>query len=292
MGDIWIKVKTNFWTSPEVSEIGIEASVLFLMANAWCEEHLTDGHVPQRIVKVLTKNGQIFVKESTRNPQRLVKKLTKIGWFIQVENGYQIANWEKWHKTKAQINHEKELTLERKRRQRAKRDVTEMSRRDKEACHGDVTASDNRYQITDITKESKEKTKTGSEIPTSVEVELALKKQVQKKRSRISESWTPKESSLAWLKSRQDLSSVRADPETEKFKNYHTAKGSLMLDWDAAWRNWMIRAKDFAPAKSQNQKSNSKPSSEEIIRRASEAVFGNEDPGESRGKIIDIREAF
>lgn len=34
--------------------------------------------------------------------------------------------------------------------------------------------------------------------------------------------------------------------ETEKFLDYHRAKGSTFKDWTAAWRNWMRNAKRFA----------------------------------------------
>lgn len=35
------------------------------------------------------------------------------------------------------------------------------------------------------------------------------------------------------------ISATYAATVFENFKNYHLAKGSLMLDWDAAWRTWV-----------------------------------------------------
>lgn len=35
--------------------------------------------------------------------------------------------------------------------------------------------------------------------------------------------------------------------ETDKFLNYHRSKGTRFSDWVAAWRNWMLKAQDFAP---------------------------------------------
>lgn len=35
--------------------------------------------------------------------------------------------------------------------------------------------------------------------------------------------------------------------ETEKFLDYHRAKGTKFVDWTAAWRNWMRRAVEWAP---------------------------------------------
>lgn len=48
------------------------------------------------------------------------------------------------------------------------------------------------------------------------------------------------------LKSAADKG-VRVDVELPKFKDFHTGKGSVMLDWQAAWRTWCSNAKQFAP---------------------------------------------
>jgi epoxyqueuosine reductase QueG len=35
--------------------------------------------------------------------------------------------------------------------------------------------------------------------------------------------------------------------ETEKFLDWHRAKGSLFKDWNAAWRSWIRKAAEFNP---------------------------------------------
>ena len=37
--------------------------------------------------------------------------------------------------------------------------------------------------------------------------------------------------------------------ELQKFSDYHKGKGSVMADWQAAWRTWMGNASQFHPAK-------------------------------------------
>lgn len=49
------------------------------------------------------------------------------------------------------------------------------------------------------------------------------------------ESWAIKEG----------ISAAVIAPETEKFRDYHRAKGSVMKDWAAAWRNWMRNSVTF-----------------------------------------------
>ena len=35
--------------------------------------------------------------------------------------------------------------------------------------------------------------------------------------------------------------------EHAKFKDHYKSSGKAMKDWDATWRNWMRRVKEFAP---------------------------------------------
>lgn len=39
--------------------------------------------------------------------------------------------------------------------------------------------------------------------------------------------------------------------ETERFLDYHRAKGSTFRDWSAAWRNWVRRAVEYRPGRPQ-----------------------------------------
>lgn len=38
---------------------------------------------------------------------------------------------------------------------------------------------------------------------------------------------------------------VNAANETDKFINYHTAKGTKFRNWESAWRNWIIKADEY-----------------------------------------------
>ena len=54
----------------------------------------------------------------------------------------------------------------------------------------------------------------------------------------------PNESGLAYTESRKVSLSI----ELESFRNWHTAKGSTMKDWQAAWRTWCDKAVEFGRA--------------------------------------------
>lgn len=47
----------------------------------------------------------------------------------------------------------------------------------------------------------------------------------------------------AWA--REKAPGIDLAHETEKFRNYHQAKGTTFKDWAAAWRNWMTKAVEY-----------------------------------------------
>ena len=67
-------------------------------------------------------------------------------------------------------------------------------------------------------------------------------------RTRIKADWQPDSVGSEYAREH----GVDAAAETENFRDYHLARGSLMADWAAAWRTWVRNAVRFAskaPAK-------------------------------------------
>jgi hypothetical protein len=48
----------------------------------------------------------------------------------------------------------------------------------------------------------------------------------------------------AWARER--VSAINLARETEKFVNHAHAHDRRQVDWEAAWRNWMLKAQEFA----------------------------------------------
>lgn len=62
--------------------------------------------------------------------------------------------------------------------------------------------------------------------------------------TRLASDWTPSPDCAAYAVQR-GMTSARIQIETEKFRNYWTAKsgaGATKRDWEATWRNWIITA--------------------------------------------------
>jgi DNA-binding transcriptional MocR family regulator len=60
----------------------------------------------------------------------------------------------------------------------------------------------------------------------------------KKKRQTIPKTYPMTDSHKKYATDR-GLAETYAQNVFENFKNHHTAKGTLMLDWDAAWRTWV-----------------------------------------------------
>ena len=73
-------------------------------------------------------------------------------------------------------------------------------------------------------------------LPNTQPIAVAKKK----RQSQLPDDFTPNEAGAA------AAAGLDLGTELDAFKNYHEAKGTLMLDWQAAWRTWCGNARKFA----------------------------------------------
>jgi hypothetical protein len=59
-----------------------------------------------------------------------------------------------------------------------------------------------------------------------------------KRKTPLPANWAPTPEQRQWVVERYLASDSQIDRQVEKFVDYHRQKGSLMVDWPAAWRNW------------------------------------------------------
>jgi hypothetical protein len=84
-----------------------------------------------------------------------------------------------------------------------------------------------------------------STAPTRIEHRKEHRKGKTKKSSGFRELWKPSPQCIATL-TEKGHSTAEIDAELEPFKDYHLMKGSVFVDWDAAFRTWMRNARKFA----------------------------------------------
>lgn len=67
-------------------------------------------------------------------------------------------------------------------------------------------------------------------------------RELVKRAKQLPDGWTPSTSHRGLA----GTLGLDADDEAERFRDFHTAKGSVMKDWEAAFRTWLRNANRFA----------------------------------------------
>ncbi|RPH75613.1 hypothetical protein EHM76_01250 [bacterium] len=111
----WFKVDDGFHSHPKVIDLPLEAAGLWAKAGSWSADQLTDGFVPNKILKHL--GGKVRVAE-----QLVTAKLWE-----KVEDGYQFHDWKQHQPTKTQVLERRDKTREKVRKFRERNRVTDAS---------------------------------------------------------------------------------------------------------------------------------------------------------------------
>lgn len=108
----------------------------------------------------------------------------------------------------------------------------------------------------------------GSPIPVvgSGAPDGAASERKAKRKAALPSDWKPNEGHH----SQAGKNGLNVELEAEQFRDYHTAKGSVMLDWEAAFRTWLRNAKKFADrdAKAGRPKANEDAAQALLARQA------------------------
>jgi hypothetical protein len=81
------------------------------------------------------------------------------------------------------------------------------------------------------------------------EIENGASAPSPKKGSQVPEGWEPSLETLELLRTKKGFPPGIIASELERFRDYHRSKGSVFKDFEAAFRNWMSNAREFATAR-------------------------------------------
>jgi len=87
----------EFWGNPKVREAGKDAVLMYLAGNSYCNQFMTDGLIT--FASVATVANLAF----QRNPDKAIKALIDNRLWIKDRKGYQVNDYLKYNKSKAQI---------------------------------------------------------------------------------------------------------------------------------------------------------------------------------------------
>lgn len=232
----YARVDDQFTEHPKVLEVGPLGEALWLRGLLYASRNLTDGFVP---TAYLRRMGDMDAIEQA-------DRLEKAGLWHGCEGGYRIHDYADWQRSKEEVAAISQVRAEAGRRGGLARASNEANAkqvaskpRSKTQAYTD-TASD-----TDTDTEQNRVERAGADAPPGTGAAGAPK---PKRSKAIDADWTPDDTVIRALDD-EGFRAGEVHRELIKFHDHFKATGKPMKDWNAAFKNWMRRSREFAPAR-------------------------------------------
>lgn len=236
----WVRVDDSFYDHPKFAKAGPLGIAQWLAALAWSNRNLQNGKVPKSVSRRLLDwegvawkmwGNDLFGAGEDAEADEVSELLVDCGLWEAADGGYLIHDYDKYQPSAEQIQAARlEVSKKKsdagrkgaaKRWQNGKPDGTAIAEGMAKPKQNDSPNPN----PNSVSKETERRKKT-SALPPDFEITDGMFKWAQKK----------------------GLSDPVIVREGEKFINHHRAKGSKMLDWNAAWRTWILRCLEYNPA--------------------------------------------
>lgn len=104
----WFKVDDGFWSHPKVLNLSDEAVALWVRAGSYCCQHLTDGFVSSKILRVLGE-------------EKAASELVDSGLWKEIKTGYKFHDWAEYQETSDAVKERRKQARDRMRKVRERR---------------------------------------------------------------------------------------------------------------------------------------------------------------------------
>jgi hypothetical protein len=226
----WFKVDDGFHGHPKVVELSLEAVGVWTLAGSWCASYLTDGEIGLKSIQRLGGS------------QEQANELVYAGLWTEPEPGlFQFKDWGDYQPLKAAVEAEREAARERMKRVRgASAGVKRPPEPSPEVLRvvPDVVRPN-------IDGTSEEVRPTPSLPFPSQPVPSSSRRSPETK---LPEGWKPNDAH------RQKAAEKHLDAMmlAEGFRNHAETNDRRARNWDAAFRNWILKATPGTPPQSRN----------------------------------------
>lgn len=212
----WFKIDDTFAMHEKVMAAGNPAIGLWARAGAWSMQQLTDGFVPDHVLRVLG------TPKERRN-------LVEVSLWDEVKGGVQFRNWEERQPTKDQVEAARQAAADRQRHARERAKSQRESRCDTGVSHGppDPTRPD-----------PTPKSSVGGdglEEPAAAPPAKSRKKPAKP----LPADWRP----TADHHTRCIDSGLDPATELAKFRAHAEANDRRQVNWNAAFTQWLLTAR-------------------------------------------------
>jgi hypothetical protein len=215
----WFKVDDGFAFHPKAIMAGNSALGLWVRAGAWCGANLTDGALPRHMIGTFGAQA------------RDAKKLVSVGLWVEIEDGYQFHEWNLMQPTKADVEAERAANRARQKEWRDKK----------------------RSGVTDTATDTVSNAVT-NDAPSRPDPTRPIEEEAKASSSRraaelpLPTAWKP--TAAHEEKAKEKFLDVNLTAEA--FRNHAEANDRRARNWDAAFRNWILKATPGTPAASRN----------------------------------------
>lgn len=240
----WVKMSDDYYDNPKLAAAGPLAELLWARSIAWSNRNQQDGKVPRATARSLGA----FAEDFGSTWQTLTAALERANLWHVSDDGWEIHDYLDYQRSSAQI---RELTEARSKAGKkgaegrwgseegvAPADPVEESVDLATDCQPDSNGHGKPHGLAIAESPSQSQSPSAAQPPTVLAAKAAKKRGTQ-----APDSFDVTADLAAWASKK----GVRFDlaAETETFLDWHRAKGSVMRDWDAAWRTWITKAQEF-----------------------------------------------
>lgn len=227
---VWFKVDDNLAFHHKAIAAGNPAMGLWVRAGSACAQQLTDGFIHDHMIAALGTTSQ-------------AKRLVDVGLWSRVKGGYKFNGWEERQPSKAIVEAERAAAADRMREFRAKKKGATQKASPQVSELRSENVQPNERRTNGEVREmfgNPDPTRPDPTHISTTPADAAPKKEA-KNRTPVPAAFKPNAKHYEKAKSLN----LDADVEAEKFCDYHLAKGTKNLSWDAAFNNWLRMADEF-----------------------------------------------
>lgn len=221
----WFKVDDAFHGHPKVMELSPAAVGVWTLAGSWCANYLTDGEIKLPVVRRLGATDD------------MIQELVTAGLWIDLGGAYQFKDWDEYQPLKEEVMAERNAARERMKAVRAKKKGVERSPEQLTNVQPNDTGTfDGTSEEVRVTPSLSLSLSLPDPLPGSSRKKPAVK---------LPASWKPNSTHTQYAKDE----GIALDFQAERFRTHAEANDRHIVNWDAAFKNWLLKAERTVRAK-------------------------------------------
>jgi hypothetical protein len=221
----WFKVDDAFHGHPKVMELSPAAVGVWTLAGSWCANYLTDGEIKAGVVRRFGADDA------------MIQELVNAGLWIDIGGAYQFKDWDEYQPLKEEVEAERNAARDRMKAVRAKKKGVERSPEQPANVHPNNTGTFGG---------TSEEVRVTPSLPAPSHPDPSSSRRSPERS--LPEDWKPN------VGHQEKAAAKHLDVRflAESFRNHAATNDRRARDWDAAFRNWILKATPGTPPAARN----------------------------------------